>query len=103
MEDSGGVSVSDLVARHGGSRSDLKPVPPPSHGGVDQPSGSHRLSQPTPPAATGGRRRAPDEPPSQPRIAAPQPPRAARAYGMQPQGTGRTRSDNDMAASQSGG
>ncbi|HYS36203.1 MAG TPA: hypothetical protein VEO01_11285, partial [Pseudonocardiaceae bacterium] len=47
MEDSGGVSVSDLVARHGSSRSDLKPVAPPPHVVTnEQPSGSHRLTAP---------------------------------------------------------
>ena len=106
MEDSGGVSVSDLVAKHGGSRSDLKPVNPPPHAAaLEQPSGSHRLTQPQPPATGGGHRRAlPDEPPSQPRMPAPQPTRAAApAYGMQPQGTGRTRSGNDIAAGQAAG
>jgi LCP family protein required for cell wall assembly len=98
MEDSGGLSVSDLVAKHGSSRSDLKPVAPPPH--VDQPSGSHRLTAPTPPPATntGSHRRAlPDEPPSQPRIA---PRSVSPSYGMQPQGTGRTRSGNDTAPGQ---
>jgi LCP family protein required for cell wall assembly len=99
MEDSGGLSVSDLVAKHGSSRSDLKPVAPPPHV-AEQPSGSHRLTAPTPPAtSTGSHRRAlPDEPPSQPRIA---PRSVSPSYGMQSQGTGRTRSGNDTAPGQS--
>ncbi len=96
MEDSGGLSVSDLVAKHGSSRSDLKPVAPPPH--VDQPSGSHRLTASPPPAgATGSHRRARPDEPSQPRIA---PRSASPSYGMQPQGTGRTRSGNDTAPGQ---
>lgn len=101
MEDSGGVSVSDLVAKHGSSRSDLKPVPPPAQSPSDPPSGGHRHAQqqPTPPAREGGRRRAPEPP----RSAAPAPPRAVPPqYRMQSQGTGRTRSDNDIVSGRGG-
>jgi LCP family protein required for cell wall assembly len=56
MEASGGVSVSDLVERHTGSRTNLQPVPPPPHRPaeipVDPPS-PHYVAPPESPAKHG--------------------------------------------------
>ena len=77
MEDSGGLSVSDLVALHGNSRSDLTPVSPPTgrRAAVDPPTGRRAAPDPQP---TG--RRAKIEP---------DPQQSGRRAAADPQPTGR--------------
>lgn len=54
MEASGGVSVSDLVERHTGSRTNLQPVPPPPHRPADIPADPpHYVTHPESPAKHG--------------------------------------------------
>jgi LCP family protein required for cell wall assembly len=105
MEDSGGLSVSDLVALHGNSRSDITPVSPPTgrRAAVDPPTGRRAAPDPQPtgrrakpepadPQPTG--RRAKIDPPSLPptgrRATDPQPTgRRAKVEPTDPQPTGR--------------
>ncbi|WP_436492746.1 LCP family glycopolymer transferase [Actinokineospora sp. HUAS TT18] len=75
MEGSGGVSVSDLVERHNGSRPNLQPVPPAQVRPAEIPSDPPRHSGefPAPDAdvtpSRSGRRRAAEEPEVRPSLA----------------------------------
>ncbi|HVK24150.1 MAG TPA: LCP family protein [Actinokineospora sp.] len=78
MEGAGGVSVSDLVERHNGSRPNLQPVPPAQVRPADIPSETHALPEypgefPAPDAdvtpSRPGRRRAAEEPESRSSLA----------------------------------
>ncbi|MBM7770684.1 LCP family protein required for cell wall assembly [Actinokineospora baliensis] len=94
MEGAGGVSVSDLVERHSGSRSNLVPIPEadepdevPRHQGgrrAAQEPPSRHAAEPAPDVhrnviSTGGRRSAPELPPEPPRqpepVRRPEPPK----------------------------
>ena len=76
METSGGVSVSDLVQRHTGSRPDL-PLP-----GREPGQRTGRRALPDPPQSGGGRRRAPE--PAEPPAPANPPTGRRRAAASQP-------------------